>query len=77
MSPPPSVGTSAVPPPPPEPKVPRSPRLALEPETVPLPTRPSRRVRHPLVIIGNAIFTLLVVASIAGGAAVYFGKQRF
>jgi len=77
VSPPPSVGTSAVPPPPPEPKVPRSPRLALEPETVPLPTRPSRRVRHPLVIIGNAIFTLLVVASIAGGAAVYFGKQRF
>ncbi|HZQ12058.1 MAG TPA: endolytic transglycosylase MltG [Pseudolabrys sp.] len=44
---------------------------------MPLPTRPSRRVRHPLVIIGNAIFTLLVVASIAGGAAVYFGKQRF
>ncbi len=77
MSPPPTVGTSPVPPPPPEPKVPRSPRLALEPERVPPPARRSRRVRHPLVIVGNAIFTLLVVASVAVGAALYLGKQRF
>ena len=77
MSPPPTVGTSPVPPPPPEPKVPRSPRLALEPERVPPPARRSRRVRHPLVIVGNAIFTLLVVASVAIGAALYLGKQRF
>jgi len=44
---------------------PRSPRAALEPDHVPLPTRssrPSRRARNPLVIIGNAIFTLLLVA---------------
>ena len=79
MSPPPTVGTSAVPPPPSEskPHVPRSPRLALEPEKVPLPSRRSRRVRHPLVIIGNAIFTLLVVLAVAVGAALYLGKQRF
>ena len=77
MSPPPTVGTSSVPPPPPEAKVPRSPRLALEPERVPPPARRSRRVRHPLVIVGNAIFTLLVVASVAIGAALYLGKQRF
>jgi UPF0755 protein len=68
---------SSVPPPPPEPKVPRSPRLALEPERVPPPARRSRRVRHPLVIVGNAIFTLLVVVSVAVGAALYLGKQRF
>ncbi len=57
--------------------VPRSPRLALEPERVPLPKRRSRRVRHPLVIAGNAVFTVLVVVSIAVGAALYLGKQRF
>ncbi len=77
MSPPPNVGTSPVLPPPPEPKVPRSPRLALKAERVPLPTRRSRRVRHPLVIVGNAIFTVLVVVLVTVGAALYFGKQRF
>jgi UPF0755 protein len=71
------LGTHPVPPPPPEPKVPRSPRLALEPEKVPVPTRRSQRVRHPLVIAGNAVFTVLVVAAVTVGAALYFGKQRF
>jgi len=56
---------------------PRSPRIALEPERVPLPNRRSRRVRHPLVIIGNAIFTALVLVTIGLGAAVFIGKQRF
>ncbi len=60
-----------------KPPVPRSPRAALEPERVPVPTRRSRRVRHPLVVVGNAIFTLLVVVSIAVGTGLYFGKQRF
>ena len=60
-----------------KPPVPRSPRAALEPERVPVPNRRSRRVRHPLVVIGNAVFTLLVVVSIAVGAALFFGKQRF
>ena len=60
-----------------KPPVPRSPRAALEPERVPVPTRRSRRVRHPLVVVGNAIFTLLVVVSIAVGVGLYFGKQRF
>jgi peptidoglycan lytic transglycosylase G len=66
-----------VPPPPPSGKPPRSPRAALEPERVPPPTRRSRRVRHPLVIAGNAIFTVLIVVSVAVGGALYFGKQRF
>jgi len=56
---------------------PRSPRAALEPEHVPVPTRRSKRVRNPLVIIGNAIFTLLILAIVGGGAAIVFGKIRF
>jgi UPF0755 protein len=66
-----------VPPPPPSGKLPRSPRAALEPERVPAPARRSRRVRHPLVIAGNAIFTVLIVVSVAVGGALYVGKQRF
>ena len=72
---PPGSDTNA--PPAGKPPVPRSPRAALEPERVPVPNRRSQRVRHPLVVIGNAVFTLLVVVSIAVGAALFFGKQRF
>jgi UPF0755 protein len=57
--------------------VPKSPRVALEPERIPLPKKHSKRARHPLVIVGNAIFMLLVVVSVAIGAGLYFGKQRF
>ncbi|HKA78007.1 MAG TPA: endolytic transglycosylase MltG [Pseudolabrys sp.] len=57
--------------------MPRSPRAALEPERVPIPNRRSQRVRHPVVIVGNAIFTFLVVLSVAVGLGLYFGKQRF
>ena len=60
-----------------KPPSPRSPRAALEPERVPLPSRHSRRARHPLIVIGNAIFTVLVVLSIAVGAGLFLGKQRF
>jgi UPF0755 protein len=67
-----------VPPPPSDkPTILRSPRNALEPDKVPLPRRRSKRVRHPLVIAGNAVFMVLVLASIAIGAGLYFGKQRF
>ena len=59
---------------------PRSPRAALQPENVPVPAprqiRPSRRARNPLVIVGNAIFTLLILALVAGGGAIIFGKSR-
>jgi UPF0755 protein len=65
----------AVPPPPSKP--PRSPRAALEPEMVPPPKRRSTRARHPVVIVGNAIFTLLVVIAVAAGAGLYVGKQKF
>jgi len=56
---------------------PRSPRTALEPERVPAPTRRSRRVRHPLVIAGNAVFTALIIITIVVGALLMIGKQRF
>jgi len=62
-----------------EPKriTPRSPRAALEPDRVSAPTRPSRRARNPLVIIGNAVFTAFVLVLILGGTAVVLGKSRF
>jgi UPF0755 protein len=58
---------------------PRSPRTALQPDFVSLPmgsSRPSRRARNPLVIIGNAVFTLLVLVLVVGGGAVVLGKTR-
>ncbi len=64
-------------PPPPPSKPPRSPRAALEPEQVPLPQRRSKRARHPLVIVGNAIFTILILVAVSVGGALYVGKQRF
>jgi len=71
-------GPVPVPPPPANaPKPPRSPRAALEPERVPLPNRRSQRVRHPLVIAGNAIFTVLILISVVVGGALYVGRQRF
>jgi UPF0755 protein len=56
---------------------PRSPRAALEPEHVSVPTRRSGRARNPIVIFGNAVFTLLILLVLAGGAAFVVGKGRF
>jgi UPF0755 protein len=62
-----------------EPKrfAPRSPRSALEPDTVSMPMRRSRSVRHPLVVIGNAVFSVLVLLVVVAGAGLFLGKQRF
>ncbi len=57
------------------PITPRSPRAALEPEQVPAPPKRSRRARNPFVIVGNAIFTLLVVAMLFAGGAFWYGKK--
>jgi UPF0755 protein len=54
----------------------RSPRAALEPENVPEPKRPSRRARHPLVMIGNAIFSIILVLAIGAAVAYQYGKHR-
>src|SRR5829696_4499967 len=56
---------------------PRSARAALEPERIAQPLRRSRRARHPIVVVGNAILTLLVLAAIVGGLALAVGRQRF
>jgi len=53
---------------------PRSPRAALEPERVPTP-RWSENVRHPLIIAGNAIFTVLILLALVGGGLFVFVKQ--
>jgi UPF0755 protein len=56
---------------------PRSPRTALEPDPVEMPTRRSQRARHPFVVIGNAIISVFVLVAIAAGIALAFGKQSF
>ena len=56
---------------------PRSLRAALEPERVPLLPCRSARARHPLVVIGNAVFTVLVLFAIVIGGGLLVGKQRF
>jgi UPF0755 protein len=56
---------------------PRSPRAALEPDRVPEPKRPSARARHPIVVAGSALFTLVLLAAFAAGLALTVGKQRF
>lgn len=56
---------------------PRSPRVALEPEHISVPLHRSKRARNPIVVIGNAIFTLLILLVIGGGGVVVFGKFRF
>jgi UPF0755 protein len=55
---------------------PRSPRTALEPERVPVPTRRSLRARHPIVVIGNAIITFVVLFAIVVSVTIMIGKQR-
>jgi UPF0755 protein len=54
----------------------RSPRAALEPERVGMPTRRSARARHPLVVVGNAVFTLLVIVVVVVGSVLLIGRQR-
>lgn len=55
---------------------PRSPRAALEPEQVPPPPKRSERARNPLVIVGNAIITILLVAMLGAGGIYVYGKQK-
>jgi UPF0755 protein len=55
----------------------RSPRAALQPDKVPYPSRRSRRARHPLVVVGNVLLTLILVAAVGAGVGFAIGKQRF
>lgn len=58
-------------------RLPRSARAALEPERVPAPARRSRRARHPFVIVGNLLLTLLFLITVAAGVGFVVGSQRF
>ena len=60
-----------------KPITPRSPRTAIEPDTVEIPTRRSKSARHPFVVIGNAIISIFVLLAIVAGIALAIGKQRF
>ena len=63
---------------PPEARVsPRSPRAALEPERLAEPKRPSRRARHPVVVAGSAVFTIILLLAAVAGFGYAAGKQRF
>ena len=60
-----------------KPITPRSPRTAIEPDTVDLPTRRSAGARHPLVVIGNAVISLFVLIAVGAGVVLFVGNQRF
>src|SRR5262245_41807522 len=47
--------------------IPRSPRAALEPERLPEPPRRSAGARHPMVVAGNAVFTILIILAVVVG----------
>jgi UPF0755 protein len=55
----------------------RSKRAPRELQRAAQPTRRSRRARHPLVVAGNAVFSLLVILALLCGGVFVFGKQRF
>jgi UPF0755 protein len=61
----------------PKPITPRSPRTALDPDTVEAPLRRSKGARHPLIIIGNAVISIFVLLAVVVGFVLYVGKQRF
>jgi UPF0755 protein len=56
---------------------PRSPRTAIEPDTVDMPARRSAGARHPLVVIGNAVISIFVLLAVVTGVVLFVGKQRF
>ena len=54
---------------------PKSPRAALEPERVAMPTRRSKRAKHPIVIAGNAIFTIILLIALGVGGVVFWSAS--
>ena len=61
----------------PKPITPRSPRTAIEPDTVDLPPRRSAGARHPLVVIGNAVISFFVLLAVVAGIVLFVGNRRF
>jgi UPF0755 protein len=56
---------------------PKSPTEALQPEAVPPPPTRSRAARHPLVVFLNFVLTVVIVAVVALGGAVFAAKVQF
>lgn len=56
---------------------PRSAAKALDPREVPPPPKRSRQARHGVVVVFNAILSLLVFFTLVASGVVYFGKLRF
>jgi UPF0755 protein len=56
---------------------PRSARTAIEPDRVDLPARRSKSARHPLVVIGNAVISIFLLAAVLAGIALFLGTERF
>ncbi|MCB1462032.1 MAG: endolytic transglycosylase MltG, partial [Nitratireductor sp.] len=56
---------------------PRSANEALGPRQVPPPPKRSRQARHGVVVVFNAIFSVMVFMAILASGLVYFGKMRF
>jgi UPF0755 protein len=56
---------------------PKRPRAALNRNASPCRRAASKRAKHPIVIIGNAIFTLILLLTLGIGGVVFWGKQRF
>lgn len=54
---------------------PRSPRAALEPEQLPPPPKRSRGARNPLVVAGNAVFTVILLLMICVGGGYFYAKK--
>lgn len=56
---------------------PLSPAEALEPKAAPPPPKRSRQARSGVVVVFNALISLLVFVAIVGAGLIYFGKMRF
>jgi len=56
---------------------PRSPRTAIEPEQVKMPMWQFKRAHNPLVMVANALFSIVLVIALIGGVTYVIGKQRF
>jgi UPF0755 protein len=58
------------------PIAPKSPRTAIQPERVRAPTRRSAAARHPMVVAGSAVLTIITLVALLAVAAVLIGKQQ-
>ncbi len=59
------------------PIVPKSPREAIEPEPAAPPPPASRHARKQWVVVGNAIFSTILLVMVVLGGAFWFGRQAF